>query len=240
MAQSSLNAHNVTPDKETRAYHLKQWNEPYRSTVHFCDFIADKLDAAKKVVDLGCGAGAPTNFLANRYPKVNFIGLDISKELISCTKSGPNLDFEVDDAENLLIRFGVDGVVMMQTLHTMPDPAIPLHQVATRLRPAWIALSTLIYEGNINCKIVVSEPMVPRMQYYNVFGLPGLCKQMLAEGYVCTKHQPFQIDVDLPKPNDLDVMGTYTLNTENGRLQCSGPLVLPWGFVMFERHAHTD
>jgi len=79
------------------------------------------------------------------------------------------------------------------------------------------------------------------LQYYNIYGLPGLCKGMLNEGYVCTKHQPFKIDVDLPRPNDPDVMGTYTIKTENGRLQCSGPLILPWGFVMFERnHDRAD
>ena len=236
MAQSGLNAHNISPDKVTLNYHLEQWNEPYRSTIHFCDFIQDELAQSNRVVDLGCGAGGPTGYLADRFPKVSFLGLDISEELISRARKSRNLDFEVDNAESLRVRFGIDGVVLMQTLHTMPDPAIPLHQIATRIRPRWVALSTLIYDGNINCKIVVSEPMIERMQYYNVFGLPGLMMGMRVEGYEFVKYREFKIDVDLPKPNNPDVMGTYTINTENGRLQCSGPLILPWGFVMFERH----
>jgi SAM-dependent methyltransferase len=243
MAQGSLNAHNVKPDSVTLNYHLNQWNEPYRSTVHFCDFIADELAQSRRVVDLGCGAGGPTRYLADRYPEVSFIGLDVSPDLIThaLKLEIPNLAFEDDNAESLKVRFGIDGVVMMQTLHTMPDPALPLHQVATRIRPSWVALSTLIYDGNINCQIVVSEPMIERMQYYNVFGLPGLTHGMQVEGYRLAKYREFKIDADLPKPANPDVMGTYTIKTETGRLQCSGPLLLPWGFVLFERtHANAD
>jgi hypothetical protein len=65
---------------------------------------------------------------------------------------------------------------------------------------------------------------------------------MAHEGYSISRYKPFKIDVDIPKPNNPDQMGTYTLTTEAGcRLQCSGPLVLPWGFALFERkhdHAH--
>ena len=130
---------------------------------------------------------------------------------------------------------------MMQTLHTLPDPGEPLHQIATRIRPSWIALSTLIYEGDIHCTIIVLEPKIGRQQYYNIFGLPALVSGMQAEGYKFTRYEKFQIDVDLPKPRNPDVMGSYTINTENGRLTCSGPLILPWSFVLFERdHGRTD
>lgn len=99
-----------------------------------------------------------------------------------------------------------------------------------------MAFSTLIYEGNIDCRIVVSEPTRPRESYYNIFGLPTLTAAMAHEGYNIVKYQPFNIDIDLPKNNSPDFMCTYTINTESGsRLQCSGPLHLPWGFVMFER-----
>jgi 2-polyprenyl-3-methyl-5-hydroxy-6-metoxy-1,4-benzoquinol methylase len=243
MAQSRLNDHNVRPDQETLAYHLRQWDEPYRSTVHFYDFIADKLADARRVVDLGCGAGGAIGFIAGSFPEVNFLGVDVSDELLQCAEHRsrlPNLAFERDNLENLKVRFGVDGVTMMQTLHTLPDPGLPLHMIATRIRPQWLALSTLIYEGNIDCRIVVSEALVPRMQFYNIFGLPTLKQNMASQGYRFIKHRAFKIDADLPKPNNPDIMATYTINTENGRLQCSGPLILPWGFVMFERNASTD
>jgi hypothetical protein len=235
MVGSSLNEWNIKPDPVTLDYHLKQWNEPYRSTVHFADFIERNLEGADYVVDLACGGGGPTWYLASRFPATHFLGLDVSEELISHARRARNLDFEIDDWENLNVRFNVDGVTAMQALHTLPNPQLPLHQIATRIRPQWMAFSTLIYEGNINCKIVVSEPQRPRESYYNIYGLPSLAVVMNMEGYQLSKYKKFNIDIDLPKPNNPDLMGTYTLNTENGKLQCSGPLVLPWGFVMFER-----
>lgn len=240
MAGSGLNEWNITPDAETLNYHLRQWNEPYRSTVHFAEFIEDRVQTSSFIVDLACGSGAPTWYLADRFPGCRFLGLDESDELISHARRARNLDFEVDSAENLRVRFGVDGVVLMQALHCMPVPQIPLHQVASRIRPNWIAFSTLIYEGNINCKIIVSEPERPRESYYNIYGLPGLTAVMAQEGYSPVKYKPFKIDVDLPKPNNPDVMGTYTLAAKGRRLQCSGPLVLPWGFAMFERRHKKD
>jgi SAM-dependent methyltransferase len=242
MAGSCLNDWNINPDPETLNYHLKQWNEPYRSTVHFANFISDRIEIASHVVDLACGGGGPTWYLADRFPGCRFLGLDESSELIAHARKARNLDFEIDDATNLRVRFGIDGVVMMQALHCLPAPQQALHQIATRIRPEWIAFSTLIYEGNINCKIVVSEPDRPRESYYNIYGLPGLIAVMAHEGYSISRYKPFKIDVDIPKPNNPDQMGTYTLTTEAGsRLQCSGPLVLPWGFALFARkhdHAH--
>lgn len=241
MAGSSLNDWNLNPDPETLNYHLKQQAEPYRSTVHFVDFIADRLEVSESVIDLCCGAGGPTWYLADRFPATKFLGLDESEELIGRARRARNLDFAIDHADNLQVRFGVDGVVLLQALHTMPDPQLVLHQVATRIRPQWIAFSTLIYEGNINCKIIVGEPERPRKSYYNVYGLPMLTGVMSQEGYAPLRYRPFYIDVDLPKPDNPDLMGTYTLALESGgRLQCSGPLLMPWGFAVFERrHADT-
>ena len=238
MVESRLNG----IDSITLKYHVGQWNEPYRSTVHFCDFIADELCQCRKVVDFACGAGAPTGYLAGKFPKVKFLGLDISRELIGIAASretAENLVFSVDNLDDPRTRYSVDMVLLQQTLHTLPSPGLPMHMIATRLRPKWVGLSTLIYEGNIDCKIEVMEQSVPRKQYYNIFGLPGLVMGMATEGYNLKRFKPFQIDCDLPMPSNPDVMGTYTINTEKGRLQCSGPLILPWGFAMFERHDDT-
>jgi len=227
-------------DQESLKYHLRQWQEPYRSTVHFADFLESKLEVADYVVDVACGSGGPTWYLANRFPSTRFVGLDISEELIAHARPARNLEFECGDCTNLGVRFGVDGVIGIQMLHTLADPSLPIHQIATRIRPQWMAFSTLIYDGNINCKIVVSEPMLPRMSYYNIYGLPGLTYAARQQGYELTRYKKFDIDMDLPRPDNPDVMGTYTINTETSKLQCSGPLVLPWGFVLFERRVNAD
>ena len=41
-----------------------------------------------------------------------------------------------------------------------------------------------------------------------------------------------EIDIDIKKPKDKNLMGTYTVKTvENKRLQISGPLLMNWYFI---------
>ena len=226
-------------DRDTLDYNARQWREPYRSTIAFSRFIADRMESAQKVVDAGCGGGGPTWYLANRFPHCRFCGLDVSEPMIWEASGRPdlpsNLAYEADSLTNLRIRFDIDGVTLIQVLSWLPGYELALHQIATRLRPKWIAFSTLMYEHNIDCRIVVAEHERPRQSYYNVYGLPRMKAFMHGEGYNLTGFEEFKIDQDLPKPQDRNIMGTYTLDCGETRLQCSGPLLLPWHFVMFER-----
>jgi len=235
MAGSGLNAWNTDPDPETLNFHLRQWAEPYRSTVHFAEFIKEKMQSARAVIDAGCGGGAPTAYLAEKYRNTRWLGLDEASELLLHARVAPNLAFEVDSLENLHVRFGINGVVLLATLSWMENYEVPLHQIATRIRPDWIAASTLLYDGNIDARIIITEHERPRQSYHNVYALPGLTKFMNGEGYGFVKSEPFRIDIDLPKPNNPDLMGSYTLEAGSGRIVCSGPLILPWHFVMYER-----
>jgi len=225
MAGSGLN--------ESLDYHLRQWKEPYRSTVYFEKFIAEKLKSSHRVYDLACGAGGATYYLAEKHPQTFFLGIDLDDKLIALAKPIFNLGFMVGDLYDLEETADIDGVVMQQSLHGLIDPIYALKKILKSLKPRWFAASTLIYEGRIDCRIEVSEPTIGRFQNYNILGLPLLCDAI--SDYACIKFEKFDIDRDLPKPPNPNIMGTYTLKVKNSRLQCSGPLVLPWGFVMFER-----
>jgi SAM-dependent methyltransferase len=242
MADRRMNDWNIHPDAETLKYHLKQQETPKRSTVFFSAFCRERLERAKMVVDAGCGAGGPTAYLAKNYPNCNFLGIDESEALISIAKPTENLHFAVADLNNLDAVLGVDGVVLIQVLSWLEDYSVPLAMICQRLKPAWLAFSTLCYDGNIDCQITVNEVFRPRWSFYNIYSLPRLHVFMRETcGYYPIKQQPFRIDIDLDKPADPDVMGTYTLKLETGgRIQCSGPLMLPWYFVMYERGPDHD
>jgi hypothetical protein len=64
----------------------------------------------------------------------------------------------------------------------------------------------------------------------------GLIEQFLADrGYRDFRYTPFEIDIDLPKPQK-KVMGTYTEKLADGRrLQISGPLLMTWHFISARR-----
>ena len=88
-------------------YHLKQWHEPKQSTKAFCNYFSQELETSRKIIDLGAGAGAATFFLASKFLKTQFLGVDLSIELIdkACEMSKnfnlKNLSFETGDWFNL-------------------------------------------------------------------------------------------------------------------------------------------
>ena len=242
MTSSVLNDWNINPDPETLAYHNRQWNKIYGSTVAFAEFAYKWLSDSSYVMDLGCGAGSSTCYLAETFPDTHFTGVDISERLVKIAfeKSGAtkNVSFQVANICNLRAANDVDGVVSLQTFSWMPNIEAPLFQIVTKIKPKWMAFSSLFYEGDISCKIEVSEPKRPRTSFHNIYSIPRTAHFLYEHGYSLKAYQPFSIDVDLPKPDNMDLMKTYTVPMEYGpRLQISGPLMLPWYFLAFEKSA---
>lgn len=67
-------------DSVSMAYHQQQWDEVKESTKFFANFIVDKK--AKIIVDIGCGMGAATTYIAGAFPMTQFVGIDYSSQLI--------------------------------------------------------------------------------------------------------------------------------------------------------------
>ena len=68
-------------------YHKIQFKKIYRSTKLFLKFLERNFIFNNKIIiDLGCGAGANTIFMAKKYKKAIIIGLDNNKKLIAFAK----------------------------------------------------------------------------------------------------------------------------------------------------------
>jgi SAM-dependent methyltransferase len=230
-------------------YHEAQWQSPKQSTKALEAFAAYKLQKAQKILDLGCGAGAATAYFAERYPATQFVGKDYVPELLETAKllasQRPidNLEFEQADWFNLKKCQEFDGVISLQTLSWLPEFQKPLSEIFLKLKPEWIALNSLFYDGDISCKIEVNEHTRGAQSFYNVYSLREVERFCLEYGYCLTRWTPFEIDIDIPRPADVDNMGTYTSQVvqEDGhqirRLQISGPLLLSWYMILIERVA---
>ena len=89
-------------------YHKIQFKKIYRSTELFLKFLEKNFIFNKKIIiDIGCGAGANTIFMAKKYKKAKIIGLDNNKKLIAFAKKKlknsnlKNCSFSVCDIKNL-------------------------------------------------------------------------------------------------------------------------------------------
>lgn len=153
-----------------------------------------------------------------------------------------NLSFEVGDWFDLEQKLSVerfDGVVSLQTLSWLPEMRIPMTQIFKVINPNWIGISSLFYEGDISCKIEVFEHTIGKKVHYNVYSLKNLNRLAHEYGYEIVKFEPFEIGIDIPKPENIDHMGTYTrkITGQSGdlRLQISGPLLMNWYFVLLQK-----
>lgn len=233
-------------EKVNIEYHESQFKEPYRSTVAFCDWL-EKIGYIERnsqliIMDLCSGQGANTYYMAKRYPKSKFVGVDINSDIV---KKGntffqsmgiKNCHLEVGDIYNLDSKYvsKFHGIVSYQTLSWLPEFEEPM-KAMTKLDPQWIGLTSLFYDGEISCAIEVkiynTALELSKECFYNVYSLPIIKKLFSKKKYLSFQFTPFEIDIDLPKPKKR-VMGTYTKKLEDGhRLQISGPLLLPWYFI---------
>lgn len=232
-------------DDRSMQYHLDQFTNQKRSTQYFYEFCAELLNQSQFVIDIGCGTGAATHFIAKSSPSTKVLGIDSDSILIRNAKSIveqvplPNLDFEVADLYRMEDSDSIcDGVVSLQTISWLDGIDEPMISIFTKLQPRWIALSSLFYEGDITATIVIDEHKRNRQSNYNVYSIPKLDRLSKEFGYVVTKVKKFTIDVDLPKPLDIDFMSTYTEKIvsaeEDERIQISGPILMNWYFVLIE------
>lgn len=77
----------------------------------------------KKILEIGCGQGNGLNVLKNKFPKNNFIGVDLSPENINIGKTRyPDVEFSVDDAENVksVDDKSIDMVLNVESSHCYP------------------------------------------------------------------------------------------------------------------------
>jgi SAM-dependent methyltransferase len=231
-------------------YHERQFQQPYRSTVAFCDWLEYigyiSQDKQLTILDLCCGQGANVYYMGKRFPHHNFIGVDLNPNLV---RDG-NLYFQTAGISNCHLELGdiyklndkyvsrFDGILSFQTLSWLPDFQEPI-KIMSKLQANWIALSSLFYDGPLSCTIEVQDydnSLCPSLQsFYNVYSLPVIRNFLSDVGYSGFQYTPFEIDIDLPKPTHTG-RGTFTEKLQNGhRIQISGPLLMPWYFIAAKR-----
>lgn len=231
--------HNLKNDSVD--YHISQYNSPKRSTVAFKNFFEKEIAQSKNVIDIAGGSGACVAYLAKIYPETQFTVFDISEKLINIGKEKihklglNNVSFLLGDIVTYDFLDNYDCVICLQTLSWIESDQMFLGSMLKKLRPKYLGLSSLFYEGDISAKINIIEHQINRGSYYKVYSMPEFLRFLSKFGYNEVEYLSFEIDIDIPKPREVHRMSTYTLSLEKNsgpqKLQISGPILMPWYFV---------
>ncbi len=227
-------------------YFSRQFKQPYRSTVALHQWLKKKGVLKGRIADLACGMGAPLGYFAIREPQCDFVGLDFNSLLVRegnrRLSALPNVQLKRGNLYRLFPQYKsqFDGLLSLQTLSWLESYEGPLEQM-TRIRPKWIAITSLFYDGPVNSVIRIQDYSKPtgkkayKDAFYNIYSLPLIREFLKQRGYAHFDSTPFEIDRDIPPPKDKG-MATYTRRLKSGdRIQISGPLLMSWYFLLARR-----
>jgi trans-aconitate 2-methyltransferase len=97
------------------------------------------LDAARTIVDLGCGAGASTAPLRARFPDADILGIDTSPAMLAKAAAVvPTARFAEADVAGWAPDAPVDLLFSNAALHWIPDHATLLPRLMSHLAPGGV------------------------------------------------------------------------------------------------------
>lgn len=130
---------------------------------HYHSFLLRQLHPGERALDVGCGAGAFSRRLAERFESV--LGLDLSPQMIRLARERshtcPNLEFRVADVlAEALPDAHFDAIVSIATLHHLPLPEI-LPRLARALKPGGVLAVLDLFETATLGEILTSALAMP-------------------------------------------------------------------------------
>jgi SAM-dependent methyltransferase len=239
-----------------KIYSLRQYKKIYGNTVEFLKFIEKYIDLNKKnIIDLACGGGANTIYLAKKYPQSSFLGIDYNRRLIAMgnkfKKDLSNVKFKIDDWNNINSsknfiykknrsktlqerRKKEGGIISFQAISFLDMPITKIFNNFNKKKFPFLAFSSLFYEGKVDYKIYVEDLSKSEFTegWYNIYSIHTLKKILIKKGYKNFKFEKFNIQYDLPKPMH-GGMQSYTVKSYSGkRMIFSGALHIPYAFFL--------
>ncbi|MBM4441953.1 MAG: class I SAM-dependent methyltransferase [Candidatus Rokubacteria bacterium] len=232
-------------------YYRPQFATPYENVKFVRDLLVSRgrPRPGDVVLDIGGGAGVMSFWLAKAFPGARFVVRDFDPGVVEigarllAEHGATNVEIGVGNWLEVIPddvgRFA--GVVSTHALCCLPD-ARPAIRALTALRPEWILIESLFYDGPLDVLIHIRNHVTGNAEedpdgHFNIFSLPLVRSVFRDEGYARVTTVPFEIGIDLPRPPD-GRRGTYTapLGTQP-RAQFSGPVYLPWHAVVADRDA---
>ena len=136
---------------------------------------------ARRVVDLGCGAGGPTMALAERFPQAEVLGVDssgamLAKALTAAGRRGltPRVSFMEQDLAAWSASEPPDVLFSNAALHWLPDHPALFARLAKSLAPGGVLAVQMPYSHDLASHRLLRETLAERAPDGQPFGSDAL------------------------------------------------------------------
>jgi trans-aconitate methyltransferase len=156
----------------------------YDQTVNYVTRLGESIldllmpQQDEMILDLGCGTGHLTDKIAQRG--ANVVGVDLSINMITeARRLYPNIDFRIENAENLQFGETFDAVFSNAALHWMKNPTAVSDSVYGALKPGGRYVAELGGEKNVfsitdSLYKALGEHEILKSQVFNPWYFPSV------------------------------------------------------------------
>ncbi|MFT3886290.1 MAG: class I SAM-dependent methyltransferase [Flavobacteriales bacterium] len=225
---------------EAHAYHTKSVvkTEQQKALEHI---LQERGFAPKAIGDMACGGGSLSHHLRSAYPDAQFTLCDMDPyalELAEQLNGRNGFTYLADDLNSLegLADGRFDLTFCWQTLLMVVEPATVLRQLVRVTRPGGSIFCSSLFnlDHDVDLRTAIIDHTRPSaasgewMVHYATYSRRTIASWL--DG-IATAHwiHPFVPAVDIQ--NDSKGLGTFTVNSDRGRLQISGGILMNWGIL---------
>ena len=184
-----------------------------------------------------------------------FYGIDYNREIVRWVNEDlwvNNINYKLDNLKLIYGDWNKPKSIIESINNSKIKCILSVHSLCTQkkfsdaiqklisLDPEFIAINSLFYKGPIDVLIHIREytsnlPDDNPDGDFNIHSLTEADKFMESKGFKNIATEFFEINLDLPKPSNGE-RGTYTIHSSISKYtQFSGPVFLPWHFVLYKR-----
>lgn len=134
----------------------------YRTRIIFRLLKIDAQDESARILDIGSGTGEFAEELRRRYPRIRYLGLELSRTGVeSASRRVPELlflqrDLLQPEESDQFLDFGATHAVCSEVLEHLDEPRVLLGNASRYMAPG--------------CKLIVTVPSGPMSEFYRHIG----------------------------------------------------------------------
>ncbi len=190
-----------------------------------------------KVLEAGCGPGRLIYFLNKFNNQQEYYGLDYLKENVVLArklfKEQLNIKIFKGDLYDLGKKYKkyFDIIISYKTLPWLPEYQQVMKELISAAKKK-IYLTALFIDGNFSFTVKVANLDNKTLTYLNTYNQNEFKNFCLKNGATRVNFHDFKLKINLPKPQNMKSLKTYTQKLTTGQnLEITGVVVLNWKLV---------